>query len=380
VKVVRTSLAIVLVGGSLIVLGTAAIALDCPGGTGALDANALFANVCAPGGPPGGSTSGSTNSGGVAGQSSGVSTASASSGSSSSGGSGAPNPYRWSREYLDGYSFPDDWVGPKSVPPDPNCEAENGTGNCTQYERGGIPIPQTCTGPAGQAGRPYRDTLTDTRTGEVVNSAEGCYVAGLSSPGPAGSAGGPAPPPPPPTAAEVIQASNLPRLRFGLSPAGKDCSVAGAVAAPVTPAPPCAVGEAPGLTGLETLLWIDPAPPPEVTVTVNIRGYAVTSRARPVRYNWRMRQDGDTDSTRNPNPIITTTSPGSEEAPAARYRWETKGDYRVSLAVVWQGSYTFSGFGVAPRTESLGPVTGQPEVAPYHVIEARSVPTAQTAP
>ncbi|MGH9152056.1 MAG: hypothetical protein ACRD03_06605, partial [Acidimicrobiales bacterium] len=206
------------------------------------------------------------------------------------------------------------------------------------------------------------------------------YVPGVSSPGPPGSSGSPAPPPPPPTAAEVIQASNLPRLQFGLSPKGKDCSVAGASAGPARPAPPCAAGEAPGLTGLETLLWVDPAPPAEVSVTVNIRGYWVTSRAHPVRYRWQLRQDGDTESSRNPNPTITTTGAGTRDAPAARYRWETKGDYRVSLSVVWQGSYTFSGFGVAPRTESLGPVTGQPQVIGYHVVEVRSVPAAPTAP
>ena len=364
------SMMVLLYTGGLIGLSTAAIAAGCPSGVGSLTDSLLNASVCVPGGQSdGGGTGNVTNVDGPAVQGSNSSNGAGSTGA----GSREPNPYKWSREYLDGYSFPDNWQGPKTVPPDPNCETVNGAGNCTQYERGGVPIPRTCTGAGGQVGRPYRDTLTDTRTGEVVNSAEGCYVAGVSSPGPAGAGGGPVPPPPP-TAAEVIQASNLPRLTFGLSPAGKDCSVAGAVAAPVTPAPPCAVGEAPGLTGLETLLWVDPAPPAEVTVTVNIRGYSVTSRARPVRYNWRMRQDGDTESSRNPSPAITTPTPGSPAAPAARYRWETKGDYRVSLAVVWQGSYTFSGFGVASRTESLGPVTGQPQTVPYHVIEVVSVP------
>ena len=349
-------------------------ARDCPSGIGSLTDSLLGAGVCVPGGPSASSTGGAANSGGApSGQLSSNSSTSASS-SPGSGGTTEPNPYKWSREYLDEYAFPDDWEGPRTVPPDPNCESANGADNCTPYERGGIPIPRSCTGPGGQSGRPYRDTLTDTRTGEVVRSAEGCYVPGVSSPSAAGSSGAPAPPPPPPTAAEVIQASNLPRLQFGLSPSGKDCSVAGAMGAPSTPAPPCGVGEAPGLTGLETFLWVDPAPPAEVTVTVNIRGYSVTSRARPVRYSWRMRQDGDTDSTRNPNPVFTTTSSGTKDAPAARYRWETKGDYRVSLAVVWQGSYTFSGFGVTSRTESLGPVAGQAQVVPYHVVEVGSVP------
>ena len=344
---------------------------DCPSGVGILNENAVSAKVCVPGGNSSGSQGSSSEGVGTSGTGSG---SSATGGSSSGGGSSQPNPYKWSREYLDGYSFPDDWKDPKSIPPDPNCNAVNGAQNCAQYERGGIPYPRTCTGPNGEAGRPYRDTLTDTRTGEVVSTAEGCSVPGVANPGPPGSNGSPAPPPPPPTAAEVIQASNLPRLRFGLSPVGKDCAPGGAAGGPTTATPPCAAGEAPGLTGLETLLWVDPAPPAEVAVTVNIRGYSVTSRAHPVRYSWQMRQDGDTASNRNPAPTITTTGPGTHDAPAARYRWETKGDYRVSLAVVWEGSYTFSGFGVASRTESLGPVTGQPQVVPYHVVEVRSVP------
>jgi hypothetical protein len=358
---------------------SAAHAGDCPSGIGSLTDSLLGAGVCVPGGSSGGSTAGATYSGGgPSGQAS--SNSSGSGSTSSGGGTSEPNPYKWSREYLDEYAFPDNWVGPMTVPPDPNCAEANGTDNCTPYERGGIPIPRSCTGPAGQSGRPYRDTLTDTRSGEVVSSAEGCYVPGVSNPSPGGSSGSPAPPPPPPTAAEVIQASNLPRLQFGLSPSGKDCSVAGAMGAPASPAPPCGAGDAPGLTGLETLLWVDPPPPAEVTVTVNIRGYTVTSRARPVRYAWRMGQGADTESTRNPNPLITSAAPGTRDAPAARYRWETKGDYRVSLAVVWQGSYTFSGFGILARTESLGPVTGQAQVVPYHVVEVRSVPAASVTP
>ena len=266
-----------------------ALAVDCPSGQGVLTSSAIGAGVCVPGAQPGQSGSGNVDV--VSGPSVGGSGSSNGSGTGSSGG---PNPYRWSREHLDEYAFPDDWEGPRTVPPDPNCDVVNGSENCTQYERGGIPNPRTCTGPNGQAGRPYRDTLTDTRTGEIVSSAEGCYVPGVSNPTPGGSSGSSAPPPPPPTAAEVIQASNLPRLQFGLSPSGKDCVVAGANGTSGAQAPLCRAGEAPGLTGLETLLWVDPAPPAEVTVTVNIRGYSVTSRARPVRYSWRLSQDGDT--------------------------------------------------------------------------------------
>ena len=113
-------------------------------------------------------------------------------------------------------------------------------------------------------------------------------------------------------------------------------------------------------------------------MTVAIRGYTVTTRAHPVRYQWDMRQPGDTESTRNPNPSFSTDGPGTRDAPAARYRWETKGDYRIALSVVWEGSYTFSGFGVS-RTEPLGPVTGEPTIVPYHVIEIRGAPADASA-
>lgn len=342
----RRVLVLALSMGALVVPEPLAAAADCPSGVGRLGDSQITASVCVPGQPPanpGGSSSGSSNMG-------------------LSGGSDSnqASPYKWARTYDTEFS-----AATRTVT---NAASSPGI----QTVPSGAP---SCPGANGAEGRPYVDTLTDTRTGEVISSGRGCEV-----PREAGASGARSLPPPPPSAGEIIQAANLPMLRFGLSPSGKDCSVAGAVGAPANSAPPCGVGEAPGLTGVETLLWVDPTPPAEVTVTVNIRGYSVTSRARPVRYSWRMRQEGDADSTRNPNPVITTTSPGTKDAPAARYRWETKGDYRVSLAVVWEGSYTFSGFGVGPRTESLGPVTGQAQVVRYHVVEVRSVPAASAAP
>lgn len=317
---------------------------ECPSGVGSIGDNALTANVCVPGQAPAnaGPSSGGTSSGG-----------------SSSSGSGEPSPYKWQRDYPGEYSAA--------------LRTVDAPGSSPAVRTLPSPTP-SCTGANGQAGRPYTDTLTDTRTGEVVSSGQGCEVPGQ----PAGP-NAQAPPPPPPSAGEVLQATNLPRLQFGLNPKGKDCSVAGALTPPANPAAPCAAGEAPGLTGLESLLWVDPAPPAEVSVNVAIRGYSVTTRAHPVRYRWSMRQDGDTESSRNPTPTFTITDPGTKENPAARYRWETKGDYRVSLSVVWQGSYTFTGFGVS-RTEALGPVTGQPTTVAYHVVEVRAVPAAPPAP
>ena len=332
----RRLLPMALLANALVVpLSRPAAAGDCPSGSGRVTDNYLSANVCVPGqgaASPGPSSNASPAGGGGSGSS----------------GSSEPSPYRWNRTYLD----------------DPRPSGSFGGNPCWNTDAAGNRTPAAGT----QPGRPYEESLTDTRTGQIISGGSGCETPGQAA------AGGAPPPPPPPTPGEVIQRAPMPRVPFVLSPSGKDCSVAGASALPANPAPPCAHGEAPGLTGLETLLWVEPPPPPEVSVTVDIRGYSVTTRARPVTYRWSMRQDGDTPSTRNPNPTFTTDTPGTRDAPAARYRWETKGDYRIGLAVVWEGSYTFSGFGIS-RTEALGQVTGPTTVIPYHVIEVRAVPT-----
>lgn len=327
---------------------------ECPNGSGALVPTGLLAGVCVPGDegmPPQGASG--TQVGGEA------------TGANDAGiaGTNGRNHYKWVRDWLDGN------YGPY---PRPDCH-QLPQDNCQDFEQGGVSSPLRCTLANGQPGRPYRDTLVDTDTGEVVSTAEGCYdpVTGISTTG--AGASGIGLPPPPPTAAEVLAATNLPRQGLGLSPSGENCAVVGAAAVSATPLPQCTSGQAPGLTGLETLLWVDPPPPAEVSVTAEIRGYSVTTQAHPVRYRWQMGEDGDTASGRNPAGTFETATAGTLGAPAARYRWETKGDYRVSLAVVWEGSYTFTGFGVS-RTEALGPVTGEPTVIAYHVVEVRSVP------
>ena len=344
----RLVLSVLLVAATVLVASPAG-ALACPNGVGGLGDSELSAGICVPGGNASTAPSGEviTGSGGE---------------HTSSGGRGEPSPYVWERSYPSEYSPAtrtvfDPVTGIPSVAPSPAPE---------------------CTGPNGEPGRPYRDTLTDTRTGELISAGSGCEL-----PGQAGAGNGAPVPPPPPSAGEVINAAPLPKLPFALSPAGRNCSPASTSPGPANPAPPCAAGEAPGLTGLETLLWVEPPPPPEASVTVSIRGYTVTTRAHPVRYEWEMRQPGDTESTRNPDPTFSADRPGTRAAPAARYRWETKGDYRISLSVVWEGSYTFSGFGVS-RTEALGPVTGTPTIVPYHVIEIRArrptAPCSEAAP
>jgi hypothetical protein len=329
-------LALTLVIAALSTAPKVGAALPCPDGVGLLGSADLTAGVCVPDGDSASTTRGDET----------VPDAEV-----SSGGASESSPYAWARNYFD---------------------TSDGGGRCFGFAdgSGGVTVAGSTyvPGPNEEVGRYYADTLTDTRTGEVVSTTNGCEIPGDAAGVDVGEA-----PPPPPTSGEVIADAPLPKLPFVLSPVGRNCSPASASAGPANPAPRCAAGEAPGLTGLETLLWIDPPPPPEVSVTVAIRGYTVTTRAHPVRYRWDMRQPGDTESTRNPDPSFTTTGPGTRDAPAARYRWETKGDYHIALAVVWEGSYTFSGFGVS-RTEPLGPVTGEATVVPYHVIEIRGAP------
>ncbi len=307
----RVLLVLTLVIGAMSTASTAVAALPCPDGVGLLGSSDLTAGVCVPdeestGSPADGTGSNDTESSGTTGES----------------------PYQWARTYPDKY--------PAAI----RTTIDPTTGLPVTLDG---PAP-TCTGPSGEVGRPYRDTLTDTRNGEVVSSSTGCELPG--------EAGVTSAPPPAPSAAEVVAEAPLPKLPFMLSPSGRNCSPASASPGPANPAAGCAAGEAPGLTGLEMLLWIDPPPPPEVSVTVAIRGYTVTTRAHPVRYQWDMRQPGDTESIRNPSPRFTTDGPGTRDAPAARYKWETKGDYRIALSVVWEGSYTFSGFGVVPHRGS----------------------------
>lgn len=341
------------------VSGASEAAGDCPNGTGSLNSDVLISSLCLPQGLVGlGSTGNSGGSGG----------ANTVTGLLGGGGaSGGGNHFKWIRDWLDG-DF--------GTMPRDDCH-ELPQNNCQDFEHGGVSSPLTCTLASGQPGRPFRDTLIDTLTGEVVSQTRGCFdpATGTTTPD-GGTTTGPNNPPPPPTAAEVVSAANLPRMQFGLSPSGMDCVIQGTAPASSSGTRVCLAGDAPGLTGLDTLLWVNPPPPREVSVTVDIRGYSVTSRAHPVRFMWDMRQNGDAASTRNPAASFATDTAGTADAPAARYRWETKGDYHLSLAVVWEGSYTYTGFGTS-RTEPLGPVRGQPTVMPYHVVEVRSVATAE---
>lgn len=146
----------------------------------------------------------------------------------------------------------------------------------------------------------------------------------------------PPPPPPPPTPAEVWGKVPLSTASIGVSPGEK------------------------GLTGLETRLWYEGSAQ-GVELRLSIRGYALVAKARPVLFAWNT-GDGTTHSV---------SSPGSADAPALNHVYETKDDYTISLTTTWEGSYSFSGYGVSSGG-SLGAVTVS-RTRPYHVIEVRGV-------
>jgi len=150
----------------------------------------------------------------------------------------------------------------------------------------------------------------------------------------------PPPPPPPPTAAEAANLVPLPAPEAGFSPSGDGI---------------------PGLTGLPTYVW-DAGDSAAKSVTATIRGYSVTTTAQPVSWRWTMEAPGE-GSSRNPDPVIISSVPGSPDAPAGSYTYETAGPYTVSLSVTWSASFTFAGrtvaLGTTTRTSAQGYQVGQ---------------------
>ena len=207
----------------------------------------------------------------------------------------------------------------------------------------GTNSPILCGQNGNPAGRPYEDTLVEIATGQVLNSVLGCETPGNTTPG--GSGTQPASPPPPPRPEEVWNIVPIPLPTVGINPGIN------------------------GLTGLASYLW-DPRGDGALTATATIRGYTTTATAVPSRWQWRMWQEGDTPNV-NPPPIMTATTSGSRDAPAATYMYETNGDYTLTLTVTWSGTYTFTApGGGAPQTVDLG-TTSRSSTRPYHVIEIR---------
>lgn len=151
----------------------------------------------------------------------------------------------------------------------------------------------------------------------------------------------PSPPPPPPTPAEVWGDTPLPAPTFGFNPSTL------------------------GLTQLPTWFWLGGVGG-QVTVTVNIRGYTVTTVAHPVAYYWWF---GDGASA------VGDTA-GSQADPSVTHTYVTKGSYQVEVIIAWAGQYTFAGDGVPAETVNLGTVDGPDDAATYGVQEVRGVGTS----
>jgi len=152
--------------------------------------------------------------------------------------------------------------------------------------------------------------------------------------------GTPRTPPAPPSAVEVWALADLP--------------------GPVLHANPAGTTAFPGVTGLDTLLWSEPAAP--VPIDAELRGYRVTATARPVGWVFAT-PDGATHAAERP--------PG--EAGPVRIRFERRGDYRLSLAVRWTGTFTVRApaWGIDLAVRPLGTTSVVTDV-PYRVTEVRA--------
>lgn len=189
----------------------------------------------------------------------------------------------------------------------------------------GINAPFIC--PNGQNG--FEDVQTDNASGAVLNRSTGC--AAIPVPGGPAVPAPPPPPPPPPTAAEVRNLTPIPNPGWGISPVGT------------------------GLTGLATWLYDSNGATPR-TATAVIRGYTVTSTARPQRWVWDMAASGPS-SRSNPPSVVSSSTPGTADHPAVTYTYETGGSYGLTLTTTWGGSFTYTRPGDNPVTSDLGTTT-----------------------
>ena len=160
--------------------------------------------------------------------------------------------------------------------------------------------------------------------------------------GPGGAGAVPPPPPPPPTAQQV----------WGAASSWEPLVASGIGTNPSTE----------GLTGLSSWFWLTNPTTVLPGITATVGGYTVTASASISSYTWTF---GDGDSA-------TAFSPGSASAPAATYTYQAKGRYPVSVVAHYVGSYTFTGFGLAPQTVPLA-VDVTMGTLSYGVQEVRSV-------
>lgn len=91
-----------------------------------------------------------------------------------------------------------------------------------------------------------------------------------------------------------------------------------------------------GLTGMETFVWLA-SPPEPIAADARAGGIVARAAAEPIRYVWRF-GDGS---------VITTTDPGrpwsARRDGSIGHVYETKGRYRISVAVVWEARWRAGG-------------------------------------
>jgi hypothetical protein len=116
-----------------------------------------------------------------------------------------------------------------------------------------------------------------------------------------------------------------------------------------------------GLTQLQSWFWFT-GPTHAVTATADVRGYTVTTTARPLGSFWYFGDGGSSYGAIG----------GSEADPAVRHTYVNVGHYQLSLYVEWTGQFTFSGYGIT-QTVNLGTVDGPLSGFSYGVQEVRGV-------
>ncbi len=196
-------------------------------------------------------------------------------------------------------------------------------------------ISQLCLLNPGQTppefGAWFRQIAIDPQTGNVIVDRVFCL--------PLIDGHAPPPPPPPslPTLEEVWRSAQLPTPAVGIDPAKR------------------------GITGLDTRIWTETGN--TLSISVSLDGYSVTGTATVVGYV--VQVDDDT--------ATKTDTAGGPNNPIAHHIFETKGDHKVRVAVIWHGVATFDGPDLEhPITVGIGDATVTATLT-YPVNEVRSV-------
>ena len=193
-----------------------------------------------------------------------------------------------------------------------------------------LPTIASTLGPLNAPGIATLYALYGPNGQQVGPSQEACPATAKAAVAP------PPPPPPPPTAAEAWATAPLPVAALDVNPMV-------------------------GLTQLQSWFWFT-GPTHAVTATADIRGYRVTTTARPVGSFWYFGDGGSSYGAIG----------GSEADPAVRHTYVNVGHYELSLYVEWSGQFTFSGYGIT-QTVNLGTVDGPLSGVSYGVQEVRGV-------